>query len=208
MAKNKHDYFSSFAQQVDCAVKEADLLIDIVESFTTADALEPILPEAHAIESHADDLAHANYSAIAVDFITPLDRDDIIELTHALDSVVDRIESVINSFYMTNVQRIHEDALPMVQLIKQGCQALKDAMGPFSDFKRKEVFHEAIMRANDFEEEADRVYMQAIRRLHTEDFDDPVRLLVWTRIFVSLEACCDAFEHAADLMGSIYLKNS
>lgn len=208
MAKQKHDYFAAFAQQVELAVEESELLIGIVENFTTSDAVADIIPQAHEIESKADDVAHGNYNAIAVDFITPLDRDDILELTHALDSVVDRIEAVIQSFYMTNVQRMHEDALPLAQLIKQGCQALKDAMGPFSDFKRKDTFTDAIMRANDFEEEADQVYMQAIRRLHTEDFDNPVRLLVWTRIFVALEACCDAFEHAADLMGTIYLKNS
>ena len=208
MAKQKHDYFAAFARQVELAVEEADLLIGIVENFTTADDVEALLPKAHEIESQADDVAHGNYNAIAVDFITPLDRDDIFELTHAMDSVVDRIEAVIQSFYMTNVQRMHEDALPMARLIKQGCEALKDAMGPFSDFKHKETFHKAIMRANDFEEEADQVYMTAIRRLHTEDFDNPTRLLIWTRIFVGLEACCDAFEHVADLMGSIYLKNS
>lgn len=208
MAKQKHDYFAAFAQQVEFAVKESELLISIVENFESADAVEAILPRAHELESQADDVAHSNYNAIAIDFITPLDRDDIIELTHAMDSVVDRIESVIISFYMTNVHSMHEMALPMAELIKKGCQALKDAMGPFSDFKRKEVFRNALMLANECEEEADRVYMKAIRSLHTEENIDPVRLLIWTRIFVGLEACCDAFEHAADLMGSIYLKNA
>ena len=208
MARQKYDYFAAFAQQIELAVKEAELLIGIVENFTTADAIEELLPVAHAIESEADDVAHASYEAIAVDFITPFDRDDIVSLTHSMDSVVDRIEAVIQSFYMTNVRFMHDDALAMAKLIKQGCESLQEAMGPFSSFKRKDDFRDAIMRANDAEEEADRVYMKAIRRLHTEDADNPVRLLVWTRIFVSLEACCDAFEHVADLMGSIFTKNS
>ena len=208
MAKQKHDYFATFSQQVECAVKESELLINIVENFTTVDAITDLLTEAHDIETAADDMAHSNYNAIAVDFITPIDRDDIIELTHSLDTVVDRIEAVIQSFYMTNVCFMHEDALPMARLIKLGCESLQEAMGPFASLKRNDSFLTALMRVNEAEEEADRVYVQAIRRLHTEDQDNPVRLLIWSRIFSSLEACCDAYEHVGDLMGSIYLKNS
>lgn len=208
MAKQKHDYFAAFAQQIEFAVKEAELLIDVIDNFTTADAVYDSMLKAHEIESTADGVAHSNYRAIAVDFITPLDRDDIIALTHALDTVVDRIEAVIQAFYMTNVRFIHEDAVAMATLIKQGCQAIQEAMGPFANFKNNDEFRASVMRANDFEEEADKLYIRAIRKLHTEDGDNPVRLLVWTRIFSSLEACCDAFEHAADLMGSIFLKNS
>ena len=208
MAKQKHDYFAAFAQQIEFGVKEAELLIDIIDNYTTAEAVFDIMPQAHEIESAADSVAHSNYQAIAVDFITPLDRDDIISLTHALDTVVDRIEAVIQSFYMTNVRFIHEDAVVMATLIKKGCQALQEAMGLFSNFKANDEFRSAIMRVNDFEEEADQLYIQAIRKLHTEEEDNPVRLLVWSRIFSSLESCCDAFEHVADLMGSIHLKNS
>lgn len=208
MARQKHDYFAAFAQQIELAVKEADLLIDVINNFTNADAVFEIMPQAHEIESTADSVAHSNIRAIAVDFITPLDRDDIIELTHALDTVVDRIEGVIQSFYMTNMQVIHEDTITMAMLIKQGCEALQDAMGYFANFKNNDEFAAALMRVNDFEEEADRRYIQAIHKLHTEDADNPVRLLVWSRIFSSLESCCDAYEYAADLMSSIHLKNS
>lgn len=207
MAKQKHDYFATFAKQIEFAVREADLLVSVIENFTTSEEVEKVLDAAHRIESEADDAAHSNYNGVARDFITPLDRDDIFELTHAMDNVVDKTEAVIQSFYITNVHFMHDDALPMAKLIKQGCESLQVAMGPFADFKHRDAFQEAIMRVNDCEEEADRIYMSAIRKLHTEDADNPVRLLVWTRIFSSLEACCDAFERVADLMGSIYIKN-
>ena len=208
MAKTKHNYFAAFAQQIELAVKEAELLISTIENFTTAEAVQDIMPLAHEIESQADEVAHSNYNAIAIDFITPLDRDDIINLTYAMDSVVDRIEAVIQAFYMTNIHFMHEDALTMAQYIKEGCVALQEAMGPFSTFKSKDDFRAAIMRANEVEEAADELYIKAIRKLHTEDADNPVRLLVWSRIFASFEACCDSFEHVADLLGSVYLKNS
>ncbi|MBQ9022242.1 MAG: DUF47 family protein [Eggerthellaceae bacterium] len=208
MAKQKHDYFSAFAQQIELAVKEAELLIDTIENFTTAEAVREVMDVAHDIEAQADEVAHSNYNAIAVDFITPLDRDDIINLTHAIDTVVDRIEGVIQSFYMTDVHHIPESAVVLAQLIKEGCQALQEAIGPFSTFKSNDAFRVAIMKANECEEKADQIYIDAIRDLHTKECDNPVRLLVWSRILSSLESCCDAFERAADLMGSIFLKNA
>ena len=208
MAKQKHDYFAAFAKQIELAVKEAELLIDTIENFTTAEAVREVMDQAHELEAQADDVAHSNYSAIAVDFITPLDRDDIIELTHAIDTVVDRIEAVIQSFYMTDVHHIPESAVILAQLIKEGCQSLQEAVGFFSTFKNNDAFRAAIMKVNDCEEQADRIYIDAIRNLHTKERENPVRLLVWSRILSSLESCCDAFEHVGDLMGSIYLKNA
>ena len=143
-----------------------------------------------------------------MDFITPLDRDDILDLTHAIDTVTDRIEAVIQSFYMTDVRHIPESAVGLARLIKEGCQALQEAVGPFSTFKNNDAFRVALMKANECEEKADKIYVEAIRDLHTKERENPVRLLVWSRILSSLEACCDAFERAADLMGSIYLKNA
>ena len=208
MAKHKHDYFAAFAQQIELAVKEAELLIDTIENFTTAEAVRDVMDKAHEIEVQADDIAHSNYNAIAVDFITPLDRDDILDLTHAIDTVTDRIEAVIQSFYMTDVRHIPESAVGLARLIKEGCQALQEAVGPFSTFKNNDAFRVALMKANECEEKADKIYVEAIRDLHTKERENPVRLLVWSRILSSLEACCDAFERAADLMGSIYLKNA
>lgn len=208
MPKQKHDYFAAFAQQIEFAVKEAELLIDTIENFTTAEEVRKVMDVAHEIESQADDVAHSNYNAIAVDFITPLDRDDILELTHAIDAVTDRIEAVIQSFYMTDVHHIPDSAVDLAQLIKQGCESLQEAVGPFSTFKNTDAFRAAVMKVNDAEEEADRIYVEAIRSLHTKEANNPVRLLVWSRILSSLEACCDAFERVSDLMGSIYLKNA
>ena len=208
MAKKKHDYFAAFAQQIEFAVKEAELLIDTIENFTTAEAVRDVMDVAHDIEAQADEVAHSNYSAIAVDFITPLDRDEILDLSHAIDSVTDRIEGVIQSFYMTDVHHIPDSAVELARLIKDGCQALQEAMGYFSTFKNNDAFRAALMRANACEESADSIYIEAIRNLHTKERENPVRLLVWSRILSSLEACCDAFERVADLMGSIYLKNA
>ena len=50
--------------------------------------------------------------------------------------------------------------------------------------------------------------MEAIRTLHTTYREETMRVLVWSRIFNSMEKCCDACEHVADSMEAVLLKNA
>lgn len=206
--KEKHDYFDAFQRQARLALKEAEMLIRTIDEFTTAEAVQDIMPDAHAIESEADEINHANFKAIAIDFITPIDRDDIMRISQALDEVVDEIEEVVQEFYIMNVHFMHHSARAMAELIYKSCQALVAATMEFPNFKKSPEFRKAVVEANDYEEEADRLYAQAIRNLHTHDEDNPMRVLVWSRIFTKMEICTDAAERVVDIMNSVVLKNS
>ena len=60
---------------------------------------------------------------------------------------------------------------------------------------------------NTYEEHADTLYLKVIRDLYTVDRENPMRVLVWSQIFERMEKCCDACEHAADIMNGILIKN-
>ena len=73
--KSRFNYFDAFEKQVDLACQEAELLIEIIENFTTSDAVLPEITRAHAIEHEGDEVCHEVFEALAVDFITPIERD-------------------------------------------------------------------------------------------------------------------------------------
>ena len=91
---HKYDYFSAFEDLSELAVDEADLLIKAIEEFTTADALKETMEKAHAIEHKGDDINHDIFRNVATDFITPIDREDIIGLAQALDTIIDELLDV------------------------------------------------------------------------------------------------------------------
>ena len=205
--KHKFDYFDAFEKQTKLAVQEADLLIEAVEKFTEAEKLKEVMERAHELEHEGDEINHAILKTVATDFITPIEREDIIELSQRLDNIVDFIEDVMQRFYMYDVHFMHHDALEFAQLIKKSCEALDKAMEDFRNFKKSKTFKQLIVDVNTYEEEADRLYLKVIRKLHTEDNDNPMRVLVWSQIFDRMEKCCDACEHVADTMSTILLKN-
>lgn len=206
--KQKYDYFKAFENQVDVALQEADLLIDVIDNFTTAEAVRAIIPRAHELEHQGDQINHETYMAIAVDFITPIDRDDILKLAQALDNITDSIEDVIHMFYTMDVHFMHHDTKSTALLVRSSCEALKRAMCDFKNFKKSETFKQSLIDVNTYEEQADELYEQMTRKLYTVDADNPLRVIVWSRIFGMIEQCNDACETAADLMSTIVLKNS
>ncbi len=204
----KFDYFDAFERQTELAVRESEILIEVIENFTTAEEVKNYMPLAQQVEHEGDAVSHDLYTAIATDFITPIEREDIIELSQYLDDIVDLIEGVIQRFYMYDVHFMHERALEFARIINQSCTALDHAMEDFRNFKKSKTFNQSIIEVNTFEETADVFYMNTIRELHTKNRDNTLAVLVWSQVFERMEHVTDACEHAADVMRTIMLKNS
>lgn len=208
MARNKKfDYYAAFEKQAEIACEASDALVKAIENFTTAEDLRERLEEAHHIEQRGDEANHAILRAVAVDFITPIDREDIIDMAHRLDSVTDNIEGVMQNLYMYDVFSMHANALEFALLIQSSAHALHRAMEEFRNFKKSEQFRNLLEQVNVCEEKGDMLYLTTIHSLYLEDRDDPMLVAAWSRIFDRMEKCCDACEHVADTMGTVVLKN-
>ena len=205
--KDRFDYFAAFERQVKVAAAEADILIEAIEGFSAAADLVSVMERAHEMEHEGDEIAHSIYKVVGTDFITPIEREDIIDLVQSLDSITDGIESVIQRFYMYDVHFMHDEALEFATYIKKSCTALGYAMEDFRNFKKSKTFKQLIVDVNTYEEEGDALYLSAMRNLHTKEDVDVMHVLRWSRIYSRIEKCCDACEHAADVMNTILLKN-
>lgn len=206
--KKKFDYFDAFEEQVDIASEEAELLLEVIENFKSAEEVYGLLDKAHEIENRGDEVNHQIRVSVSADFITPIEREDILELAQDLDDVTDMIEGVIQRFYMFDVHFMHPRAHEFAVIIGKSLKALRKSMGTFREFKKVKKIRAMVEDVNTLEEQADALYVQAIRELYTVDAkDDAVRVEVWSRLFDRLEGICDACETVADTMATIMLKN-
>lgn len=205
--KQKFDYFDAFSRQTKVAIKESELLVEAVRDFGPEIDIGNYARRSSEIEHAGDGIAHEIYENVAVDFVTPIEREDIIMLTQYLDDIVDHMQDTLKAFYMFNVTSMDKDVEQFVTIINQACCALDRAMADFNDFKKKR-FRELIIEVNDYEEQGDLLYMKALRRLHKKHADDPIYVIAWMEIYKNLERCCDSCEHVADTMMTVILKNS
>ena len=116
--KHKYDYFHAYEELSDLAVQEASVLIRAMEDFTDASALRAVLDEAHELEHAGDMINHDIYKHVGGDFMPPFDREDIVALAQALDTILDEIEDVLQYLYMFDVHGVPEDAKRFATLIR------------------------------------------------------------------------------------------
>ena len=199
-------YFSSFSQAIEFSLQEAHILYETLKDFHP-EKLSQVMDDMHKLENQADMSKHEMMEKLAQEFITPIERDDIIHLAQELDEITDHIEDVILRIYMFNIQSIREDALDFAKVIIACCEKLQTALDDFGNYKKSKIIPQAIIEINSLENEGDRLYTRALRSLFTT-CTDPIQVLAWTETFRLMERCCDACEHAANVVESIVMNNT
>jgi hypothetical protein len=182
------------------------MLIDTMQNYHPEE-LDQKRIEMHKIEHDCDIAKHQMIEHLAKEFITPIEREDIMEMAHQIDNITDAIEDVMMRLYMFNITSIRSDALEMAQIIEKCCFAVKEALVEFPDFRRSKTLHQYIVEVNRLEEEGDRLYMEATRRLYISDLE-AVAVNAWTHVFHIMEKACDACEDVSDVIESVMMKNT
>ena len=197
--KHKFDYFEAFCAQADIARKESQALLDVVENFKPdPEWLRGKMEVIHTIENEGDDIAHEIIERLATEFLPPIDREDVTELTMLLDDVTDEIEEVVQHIYMYDFKELH----PAVE-------ALYEATKAFNEFKKPKKLEKLLIAVHDRESEGDELYIENKRDLFANHSDASAAYLIsWNGMFSHMEACCDSCEGVACVMQKVMLKNS
>ncbi len=207
MAKKRDcDYFGMFVEMVEYCCEASRCLNDVLTHFDLETVPEKV-KEMHHIEHTADLVKHDMISKLIKEFITPIEREDIMMLAHQIDNVTDAIEDVMLRIYMYNIRSILPEALEFSETIMQCCEELKLTMQEFSNFRRSKTIHEHLVKVNYLEEVGDRLYTQAVRSLYTSEHT-ATELVGWTETFERMEKCCDACEDVCDVVESVIMKNA
>ncbi|HML66772.1 MAG TPA: DUF47 family protein [Clostridia bacterium] len=202
-----NEYFEGFVLGMDSACKAAEYLENLVEHYDPEKLGEQI-EEIHAIEHEADLNKHKLMQKLAKEFITPIEREDIILLLQQIDNVTDFIEDVVRKMFMYNAKSMRHEALEFASIIKQCCYESRDALKELPGFqKNSDRLASAIVKVNDYEEQGDRLYCAAMRRLYCENAESLERI-TWTKLFDWMEACCDACEDVMESVELVVMKNS
>ncbi len=199
-------YFQNFIDCADCACKAANLLKEGVTHFN-ADSLSEKLDEIHNVEHDADHKKHELINTLVKAFITPIEREDILQVSNNLDEVTDKIEDVFIKLYYNRVTSIRSDVPRFVEVLIRCCEEVRALMNDFADFKRSKTLHDHIIRINTLEEEADKLFIESMYNLH-DSCKDPLEVITWRELYLYLEKCVDTCEHVADVVETVVMKNN
>ena len=206
MAKGDKFYFENFVATTALSKEAALYLVDCLENYAPEN-MRQMLEHMHEIEHRADVKKHEMREALAKAFVTPVDREDLDMLSHQLDDVTDKIEEILQMFYIYNIQSIRPDAVSFAKSIVKSCELHCTLMEEFENFKKSKNIQKLIVELNDEEEECDKLYLSSMREL-TKDCTDVLLAVSWRDIYECMEACADACEHVSECVGSVIMKNT
>ena len=207
MSKKQDEYFfKTFIDCADYACKAAHLLEEVMDKFDPDD-LQRHIDEMHALEHAADERKHEMLDVLAKAFITPIEREDIINLSHCIDNMTDKIEDVFLRLYINNIRRMHPDAVELAKVVIHCCESVKEMLIEFPNFKRSKKLKEHIIKINTMEEEADRRFISCMASLHRSGAD-AISIIAWREVYKYLENCADACENVADVVEGVIMDNT
>ncbi len=206
MAKGDKFYFENFEASTALAKQAAIYLVECLENYHPEN-IETMLKGMHEIEHAADVKKHEMSEALARAFVTPVDREDLAMLSQNLDQVPDKIEEILQKFYIYNIQSVDPDIVEFAKKIVHSCELLCELMAEFENFKHSKKIKSMIIALNDVEEECDQLYLTSMRKI-SKNPADAYTAISFCKIYDCFEACADACEHISECVGTVIMKNT
>ncbi|MDO8210943.1 DUF47 domain-containing protein [Conexibacter sp. CPCC 206217] len=195
------EYFDLFEEAGRNALHAADLLDQMLRNFPESAGLaRDIL----ICEQEGDRITHDIIQRLNHTFVTPIDREDILELASRIDDVVDYTEEVADYLGLYKIEAPMEQAQRLAHILFQSTRQIVEAIPRMRDFK--DISHYTV-EVNRLENEGDRVAREAIASLFDNGID-PMVVIRWKDLFERLEDAIDATEHVANVLEGIVIKNS
>ncbi|HKS06466.1 MAG TPA: DUF47 family protein [Gemmatimonadaceae bacterium] len=194
-------FFPMFDQLADRVVESSRLLHQL---FAEPARLAHFAAEVKRVEHEADELTHSIIERVDRSFVTPLDREDIHELTTNLDNVVDLMDGAARRAVVFDIRQCPPEAVGLAALLEDASRHIQEAVRGIKDPRL--VF--ACMRdVKKIEEQGDQLYSKALTNLFAGT-PDPIHVIKWKELLDHLEHALDEAEDVTNVLESISIKNS
>ncbi len=195
-------FFKIFDQMSVHIVAAAEILARMVAD--PGGDLQSLAMRIKDLEHKGDELTHRVIDELNKTFITPIDREDIHDLSAALDDVLDLIDSTAVRIVLFKItDRISEAPELATVLLSQ----VKEIAAAVSRLQDNDHVVERCIEINRLENDGDRVFQAAIGRLFN-DVKDPIDVIKRKEIIETLEAATDKAEDVANVLETIIVKNA
>jgi uncharacterized protein len=195
-------FFKIFGQMTVHILEAAEILGSMLRE--PAADLAPLASKIKDLEHKGDELTHSVIDELNKTFITPIDREDIHDLSAALDDVLDLIDITATRIVLFQIKE------PITLAPEISAVLLSQAMeigAAVSNLQDNNHVVERCIEINRLENDADRLFQTAIVSLF-EEVKDPIDVIKRKEIIETIEAATDKAEDVANVLESIIVKNT
>ncbi len=160
------------------------------------------------LELDGDDLTHRLQNQVAQSFMTPLDKEDLRQLSQTLDDITDSIEAVAARIKIYRLQEPRVDLQPLAALMVAVTTVVHDAVKELRTGFHSESLQRKLKEIHDLENDSDNLYRQALESLFFGESIAPIEVMKWKEIYDRIEITMDYCEDVAKIIGTFIVKYS
>ncbi len=191
-----------FADQAKHIANATDALVGMFDA--PSDHYATHAAKIKEIEHACDELTHRIITKLNESFITPFDRDDIYNLSVALDDIVDLIDDVAHAMVIYDVQGTTAPARHFANLLQRMATEIGEVI---STLERPHDITRGLVEMHRLENEGDETYESAVRELFRQQ-SSPLVIIKWKVIYDELESAVDRAERVAIIVESVIIKST
>jgi uncharacterized protein len=200
--RKEEKFFGIFNQMVVHISEAAEILQKMVSE--PAGDMEALAGTIKDLEHKGDELTYRVIDELNKTFITPIDREDIHDLSITLDDVLDLIDATAARIVLF---QIHESIPSASEMSKVLLSQVKEIAAAVKKLQDNDHVVERCIEITRLEKDADRVFRTAIARLFNEA-KDPIEVIKSKEIIETLERATDKAEDVANVLQTIVVKNA
>jgi len=201
--KKDEKFFKIFGQMTVHILEAAEILGSMLRNPGASD-LPAQASKIKDLEHKGDELTHSVIDELNKTFITPIDREDIHDLSAALDDVLDLIDGIAIRIVLFRIVEPIRSVPEMCAVLLSQAMEIGAAVSNLQD---NDHVVERCIEINRLENDADRLFQSAIEALFAE-VKDPIEVIKRKEIIETLEAATDKAEDVANVLESIIVKNT
>jgi hypothetical protein len=193
------DLFEELANKIEAG---GELFLDLVEHYEYSDQKIAKLKE---LEHEADVITRNTYEKMHKTFLTPIDREDIYDLVHKMDSILDMVEASAARMSLYKVKVPASEIIDQAMILNKAIKKVKYIVYAMRNMKNAKMILDTCVEIHTLENEGDIVMRTTISRLF-ECEKDPIELIKWKEIFERIEESIDICEDVSNIVEGIVLK--
>lgn len=211
MAKKREvNYFELMQKEMTFASRICKLFSELIDGYGygyDANSLQEKLNAIHQIEHDGDVVHDEIIFELDRAFVTPIEREDILEVARYIDEITNAIENVSFRFWMFDIGKLRCDLKSFIDLIEKCCAQTAKILAEFENFKKSKILTNMIHELYNYENEGDNLYRCAVRNLFRTE-KNAIEVLKWRELYHDIEYCFDACREVGRAVEYAVVKNS
>jgi len=195
-------FYDLFEQDTANLVTAAEKLVDLFNNYEDVEAKARQLKD---LEHQGDTITHEIIRRVNLTFVTPIDREDIVLLAHAMDSIMDFMEAAGRTAFLYRITQPTERIRQLASIIAKMVYTLNDVLPCLRHRDQFKRILEQCVEMNRLENEADDVHHAAMAELF-DSGKDATEIIKWRELYQHMEDATDRGEDVADVLEGIVLK--